>query len=94
MGQQMGKEAEPPLICSTENTVWPHPGRKREESRKTQQKRQRDKIQEEDPRLLCYSLTTILFTFTYNRAAKRSKRFMGNLVKNRGISNPVSGLVV
>lgn len=32
MGQQMGKEAEPPLICSTENTVWPHPGRKREES--------------------------------------------------------------
>lgn len=94
MGQQMGKEAEPPLICSTENTVWPHPGRKREESRKTQQKRQRDKIQEEDLRLLCYSLTTILFTFTSNRAAKRSKRFMGNLVKNRGISNPVSGLVV
>lgn len=37
MGQQMDKEAEPPLICSTKK-VWPHPktrGRRREAERET-----------------------------------------------------------
>lgn len=34
MGQQMGKEAEPPLICSTENPESGHTQRKMEGDRK------------------------------------------------------------
>lgn len=82
MGQQMDKEAEPPLICSTENSKSGHTqgGRGRETERETQTNKQRDATQEEDVSFLCY-LVTVLFTFTPDRAAKRSKRFRSNLLK-------------
>lgn len=65
MGQQMGKEAEPPLICSTKNPESDHTQSWEEGGRQTQSKR------EADCTLvlifLLHSVATILFTFIPNK---------------------------
>lgn len=40
MGQQMGKEAEPPLICSTENLESGHTQRPEEEGERETEKQE------------------------------------------------------
>lgn len=84
MGQQMGKEAEPPLICSTENTVWPHPGRKREESRKTQQKKTEGQNTRGGPETLMLSSHNNLIYFYLQQSSQEEQEVYGQSSKKTG----------
>lgn len=79
MGQQMGKEAELPLICSMENPESGHTQRQEEEA-DTRKKHGRSDVQYKRKRYKKAEnerVTTILFTITPYRAAK--KRLSANL---------------
>lgn len=92
MGQQMGKEAEPPMICSTENPESGHTQRREEEgSRYTDTGMYSKTGKERDIRkltirkgahnlvliILLHPVTTFLHTVTPYRAA--NKRLRANL---------------